>query len=311
MSDREDHEKSLDIRLGELLRDVGLISPDQLDRLLQEQTGTELHLLELLKKEVSIESLKELLNFELSIPFFRRKEQEEMDRILLESGIISDQELSNAMGMEEFGEHDFGKMLVQHGLINNEQLEKIIIEHKGIGLPLWRVLLNKKMISHATIADLIKKRLGQGVTQAKVDIVIDFLMNTGFLTQPQVDDARHEQERTGNSLISVLIDRGSLVLPEFVRAMERVWHIPYYDLKKNGVLSSDMAMLIPEHVVRSDRVLPIRIQNDALVLGMVDPMNEEALQRVRRMTGLPVQPVLINRTDWEQFVGELFPRKAD
>ncbi len=298
----------MEFKLGEVLREAGLVTSEKMDQLLKEQEKSGKDIKDILRQEVSIDSLKSLLLYEVPLPFFKNRDKKEVRNVLIESGIISDRELSKALDATD-DDQQLGELLVSKGIITSEQLERARAQETASGLPLWRVLLNLRMVSHSTIADLMKSRVGIGVSHAKEDLVIDVLLNTNLVSADDVDRARKRHEEDGTPIISALISNKA-VSPEKVSAtLEKVLDIPFIDLNKNPP-NEEMAFVIPEHVIRMHKLLPIKMKNGKLVLGMVDPLDEIAIQKARLVTGFELIPTLILANDWDKHVGKLYTSRA-
>lgn len=64
--------------------------------------------------------------------------------------------------------------------------------------------------------------------------------------------------------------------------------------------------LVPVSLIRSYRIVPIDVADGVLVLGMVDPSDQAAIDLVRRQAdGCAVDPVRISDTDYLAFLGTL------
>src|SRR6185503_19558122 len=69
--------------------------------------------------------------------------------------------------------------------------------------------------------------------------------------------------------------------------------------------------LMPVDYIRKHQVLPLRFENKALVLGMVDPTNVFLLDEIRRKTRRDVKQVVITPADINRIVEALTAGTSD
>ncbi len=298
-----------ELKLGEILRDAGLVSEKQMQKMLEEHRASGQSLGKILKREVSLDSLKTLMKYEVQIPFFKKRSKEDVKDVLLKSGIISDEELVQALDETEENDRKLGELLVSKGYINSKQLQTAMAEQEKTGLPLWRVLLNLKMVTHSDISNLMKNRIGRGISRAKEELLIEVLLNAGLLKQEDLDKARLQQDSEGTSVINYLVEKKIISMDKIIENMKEILDISFVNLKKISP-DPEMAYVIPEHIVRMYRILPIRVEGEKLLLGMVDPLDEVARQKAQMITGYFIKPCMISRSEWEKTIGRLFQSKA-
>ena len=299
-SEKQDSGKDLDVRLGEVLREAGLITPEFLERLIRKTRTTGEQFMEILQQEASLDSLRTLLTAELPLPF-SSQEKEEMKKILLESGVITDKELSIAIAGEPVSDKEMKLFLHRNTPLSAGQIHDAFEEKEKTGLPLWQIILNRNLLNHEQITELLRSRMGIGTTQAREDFLIDVLLNSSLLRQWQLDKAKTLQEEKGGGLINHLIESGVLSVEKVASALENVLDIRFLDLTQSPV-DPDAAIMIPMHLIKQKEIIPIKLEADRLLLGMLNPLDQEIIHRIHLLTGLSVEPCLIRRKDWEKVV---------
>lgn len=122
------------------------------------------------------------------------------------------------------------------------------------------------------------------------------LLHAGLLTEPQLELARREQRLRGQPLSKVVVDLG-LMDPEQVAQFlaeqtgtERVSLTP-------EMVDPAAVDLIPKQLARQLRLIPLRMEEDALTVAMADPSDIRAIDRVRQLTGLPLRIVVAPERD--------------
>ncbi|MDR7520305.1 MAG: type II secretion system ATPase GspE [Armatimonadota bacterium] len=129
------------------------------------------------------------------------------------------------------------------------------------------------------------------------------LLEAGIVTQAQLKDALAEQQKTGER-IGVIIQRMGLGSQEGVaRALAQQLNLEFVRL---GEITLDEAALlrVPEEVARRHQVIPLRVDERRMLLGMVDPLDILAVDDLRRLTGLEVAIAVITPDDFQRAISQ-------
>ena len=139
----------------------------------------------------------------------------------------------------------------------------------------------------------LRKRLG------------DLLIEVGFITQEQLDKALNVQQKMGKRLGKVLIELGYISEQSMIEVLEFQLGIPHVDLSIMGI-DPEIAALIPESVAKRYQVIPIRREQDKVVLAMADPTNILAVDDVQLATGLMVEVVIATESEIERAINRSY-----
>jgi len=121
--------------------------------------------------------------------------------------------------------------------------------------------------------------------------IADALVEDGLLTQKQVEELLDKQKKEGTRLMKLLTDKSYVSETDLVVAIGRVQNVPPVNLARIGI-PMDVAGLIPKEVATNYKILPVSRLDNKLFLAMADPMNVLALDDVKRITKLEVQPLI-------------------
>jgi type IV pilus assembly protein PilB len=132
----------------------------------------------------------------------------------------------------------------------------------------------------------------------KVKQLAEILIDMGLVTQEQLDQAQAEQTATGKRLGRILIDMGLVKEQDLVAALANQIGLRFVDLS-DAAVDATASALLPEQVARKYRALPIGYEDEKLVVAMADPANLFALDDIRTITGMDVQPVVATAADIE------------
>jgi len=127
------------------------------------------------------------------------------------------------------------------------------------------------------------------------------LVESGLVTPGDLQRARDRQAETGEPLTRVLVAEGMVGETELVKALGRHIGVDYISLA-DTVIDPAAAALIPETLARRYGVIPVRFEDDSLIVAMVDPGNVLVVDDVRAITGRRVVARIATRADVEDAI---------
>lgn len=141
----------------------------------------------------------------------------------------------------------------------------------------------------------------------------DLLVDAGLITNEQLKNALDKQKSTGKKLGELLIDDHIISETDMISVLELQLGIAYIDISKINI-DPEIPKLINENLARRHILIPIKKENNKLILAMTDPLNIFALDDVSIATGLDVEPVTSSRlaivSAIEQYYGKQRAEKA-
>lgn len=121
------------------------------------------------------------------------------------------------------------------------------------------------------------------------------LLHRGVVDAAALDQAVARQQQTGQGLVQVLLDAGTVREQDVVAALAEQAGMPFVDLDTQPVDPS-VVQLLPETVCRRHSVLPIGREGDTVLLATADPGNLLALDDAKALLGRPVSPVVATQS---------------
>ncbi len=300
-------EKTKELKLGEILRDAGLVSPAQLHKAFQEQTQTGSSLIEILTKKryVTTQSLVDLLTYEIPFPFTKDPDKE-LKELLLDTGIATEEELQKLVN-----ESELGKILVQGNYIKKFQLELARQEQQKTEIPLWRTLINLKFMTLSDINVVLKEQMYR-IQYADLDeLVGEILVNTKQITKQQLQKAKEKKQATQKPLGKILTEKDVVSATSIARVLGEYLNIPFVDLYKIDI-DKQVALMLPESFIREYKVLPIRQEQGTdtmparLFVSLIDPLDIAVRDNISMMTGYEVVPLLTTEKALTEITDRLF-----
>ena len=153
--------------------------------------------------------------------------------------------------------------------------------------------IKENTISQVPFVVTPRRRLGEILVDAEV------------LTETDLKRAMSLQEESGERLGTILVSQGLINEDVMLSALETQLGIPRVHLARY-IISPDVAQLVPEMFARANRVFPIEKTKDRRTLAMADPLDVFAMDDVRIMTGLDVEPVIASDIEIQAAINEYF-----
>lgn len=145
--------KADDKGVVEVLKHARLITEQQLQRAYQAQARSGESLKSILFREVSWDTIRAFLNYEIPTPFSGEKKA--VGAVLRDADWISDEQLGEAEREAQRTGQALGEKLVQKRIITNQQLQNAFNQQKVTGLPLWRTLIDLGYVNAQQISEVL------------------------------------------------------------------------------------------------------------------------------------------------------------
>ena len=127
------------------------------------------------------------------------------------------------------------------------------------------------------------------------------LVESGLVTSTEMQRARERQAETGEPLARVLVAEGMVEETALVKALGRHIGVDFISLA-DSTIDPAAAALIPESLARRYGVIPVRFEDESLIVAMVDPGNVLVVDDVRAITGRRIVARIATRADIEDAI---------
>ncbi len=131
------------------------------------------------------------------------------------------------------------------------------------------------------------------------------LLENEYITKRQLERAQKKAEEEGRELDKVIVEMGFVTEKEVAKLLAKHFNVEFIDLDEVEI-SPDIAKFIPEHIARRYNVVPISIEGDKLVIAILDPLNVEALDDIRLISGYDVEPMMATETALQKKLNSLY-----
>ncbi|HDN85840.1 MAG TPA: type II secretion system protein GspE [Candidatus Omnitrophica bacterium] len=119
----------------------------------------------------------------------------------------------------------------------------------------------------------------------------EILMEQGYITSAQLEEALEEQKITGEKLGEIMIRKGWISQEVLNQALANQAGVSTFDLS-TYIIDPEVIKLIPEEVATKYKVVPVFRIDNTLTVAMVDPNNVFVIDELSRITGCIIEPVL-------------------
>lgn len=169
-----------------------------------------------------------------------------------------------------------------------------------MGVPILAVEVElEQLVAHGSL----RRRLPQdGVARYAAPVegrkkLGDLLVEAGFITEQQLEDALAEQAKTGVRLGRILVERGHIPKQMLGQVLEAQRRVPYVSLTTYPI-DVELLRSIPESILTEHKVVPLAREGNEVHLAMVDPTDVVAIDRVAFITKARVKPFLTTEADY-------------
>jgi type IV pilus assembly protein PilB len=123
------------------------------------------------------------------------------------------------------------------------------------------------------------------------DRLLQILTDSGLITKEQLEEAAQLQKAQGGSISNILIDGNYISENELMLTLSEHLGIPPINLS-NIQIPEEVISIIPKQLARFYQVLPISKMGNTLTVAMADPLNVFAIDDLKMLTKMELQPVI-------------------
>ncbi|MDY8044694.1 glycosyltransferase family 2 protein [Paenibacillus polymyxa] len=193
------------------------------------------------------------------------------------------------------GKARLGDQLVENGMITRDQLTDAIRNQKRYGGRLGDILVEMGFIT----AEQLQEQVGGDESKERLG---DMLVRSGYILPEQLERALEFQAKSGGLLGDILLSLQMLEPADLYRAIatqNRIGRI-------GEELALDAAYKLPEQVAMAYGVVVIHQYMNRYIVAVSDPLPEERRLKLEGILGMPVEQVLATKEEMEQLWGKIY-----
>ena len=123
----------------------------------------------------------------------------------------------------------------------------------------------------------------------------ELLVREKLISLQQLRQAQEEQRKSGTNLGNALAKLGYISDDRITSFLSAQYRVPAINLDEYE-LDPDIVKLVPKEICQKHRIVPLSRSGTALVVAMADPTNLTAMDDIKFLTSLTVEPVVASET---------------
>ncbi|MBV8772501.1 MAG: type II secretion system ATPase GspE [Deltaproteobacteria bacterium] len=118
------------------------------------------------------------------------------------------------------------------------------------------------------------------------------LLDRSWVSPQDLEKAR-QRRKPGQEITDVLVDMGALEPQRLARALAQEYQLPFLAQIDEHVVQGELIAKVPINYAKKNRLLPIRIDGDGIIVAIADPANYDALDDLHVLFCRTIQPVVV------------------
>ena len=141
----------------------------------------------------------------------------------------------------------------------------------------------------------------------KTEAIGEIFMRLELIDKDQLSQALEKQKllKRQEALGDVLVSMGFISEKDRVRCLGEQWGVPFVDVSELEV-DVPVLKLVSQNIARKLKVMPISRKNGKMTLAMKNPLDIFAIDEIRMMTGVDVEPAIAPEEDIINAIGRLY-----
>ena len=133
----------------------------------------------------------------------------------------------------------------------------------------------------------------------------ELLIREEMITREELDEALKKKSNSNRFLGEILVEMDCITEEELIGFLVRQCRIPHLKLS-NFQISSDIAELIPAEICEEHKLIPIDKLGNLLTIAMVNPIDVEALEKIKDTVDFRIKPILCSWADFRALFEKLY-----
>lgn len=137
----------------------------------------------------------------------------------------------------------------------------------------------------------------------------EILVEQKHINSQQLEEALADQKLTGEKLGEVLIRKG-WVAQEILKSVSVAPGVRVFDMN-SFVVDPEAIELVPVGIASIHKIVPIIKKGNVLVIGMIDPTNNNIINEIVHISGLKVEAILADEVDIQSAQNQCYGGSSD
>lgn len=133
----------------------------------------------------------------------------------------------------------------------------------------------------------------------------ELLIREDMITREQLEEALQEKQASDRFLGEILVGLTYITEDDLIGFLVRQCRIPHLKLS-NFQVSPDIAELIPAEICEEHKLIPIDKLGSLLTVAMVNPIDIDALEKIKNVVEFRIKPILCSWADFRNLFEKLY-----
>jgi general secretion pathway protein E/type IV pilus assembly protein PilB len=133
----------------------------------------------------------------------------------------------------------------------------------------------------------------------------EVLISKGLVTREQVAQANASRQSASDRLDKILLQMGFVSEEDLLKVLSEQFAIPVVDLSSQTIDAS-LVKTMPAKLIHRRKIFPYTKHGQTLVMATADPYDVHAVDELRAITGLSVEPVLASEREINGMIKRYF-----
>jgi type IV pilus assembly protein PilB len=144
----------------------------------------------------------------------------------------------------------------------------------------------------------VKKRLGE------------ILVKEGFLTEEMLKQVLIDQKKTDLKFGQYVILQGIVQEKQIIALLSEQLNIKKYHIN-DFPLDLELVRYIPIEIAQRNKVVPLKIKGNLLMVAIVDPLEITILDSIEKLNNMEVEPVICSESEINQLINSMYGVQSD
>ncbi len=245
----------------------------------------------LLKKDVSWQSIKDVLSYEIPMPISTQEGKDIAD-IALEQGWITEEQLHELRENRDAVRDSIGQVLLDRGIINAQQLEEAQQQKKRTGQPLYRTLMQLKMALPQDVVDVLSTPIRLPFGNRPRDKFCTYLIDQNILTEDELDAHWKAASSAKEEFRHRLLKEGKVTEVQYASALAYDLDLPFDSLEEVMDIPPRIVRMLPPFLLRRHQALPYKLVENTLHVAFKEAHHVHEFAKMGLLLESDLQPVI-------------------
>jgi general secretion pathway protein E/type IV pilus assembly protein PilB len=145
---------------------------------------------------------------------------------------------------------------------------------------------------------------------AQDEYIVEILRDVGLISNDDITKAKEKSRAEEIGLVDALVQMGRVSPMDVSKALASQFGLDTINLTDYRV-PDDVIALVPKHVARRYKVLPVYKHDSTLTVAISDPLDVDTVDSLRYLLRMNVEPVVAAKTDIESAINRYYGTADD